>query len=220
MGIDIVGGGSGIGLPVDGSGVALKEGDATCAPSGGTGDLDKAPDLNRGCGVSLAVGPWFAVQTRPNCAAIALRNLGRQSFATFAPTIGVTRRVRDAFRTVQAPLFPGYVFVAAGADGARWRAINSTYGVSRIVSFCGAPAALPVDFIGALMARCDGDGRILPEPEGPCFEVGECVRITTGPLAELVGEVVKLSSERRIVLLLDLLGGKTRVTVSADHLTK
>lgn len=165
-------------------------------------------------------GPWFVVQAKPNCCGIARRNLGRQGFVTFAPTLDVTRRHRDGFRTTQALLFPGYVFVAAGESGNRWRSINSTYGVGRIVSFCGTPAPLPGDFVEALMARTDVDGRLLPEPKACPLAVGDDVRITVGPLADFVGEIVKMSSDLRVMLLLDLLGGKTRVTVPAGHLTK
>ena len=188
---------------------------AGAAPAaGGAGDF---PGASGGLAPAQA---WFAVQAKPNCVGIARRNLLRQGFATFAPTVQVTRRHRDAFRTSYVPLFPGYVFVSVGELGGRWRAINSTYGVSRIVSFGGTPAPLPGDFVAALMARCDAEGRVLPEPPADELAVGDGVRIRVGPFANLVGEIVKVSSDRRVVLLLDLLGGSARVAVSAGQLTK
>jgi transcriptional antiterminator RfaH len=170
--------------------------------------------------ISCHQGQWFAVQTKANAFNVARRHLTRQGFLNFAPTSEATRRQRGGFRTLQAPLFPGYIFVASDDQAQRWRAINSTYGVSRIVSFSGIPAPLPKGFIAALRARCDADGRILPEPEPPAFTLGEDVRITVGPFANLIGEILKVSCDRRVVLLLDLLGGKIRVTVSNDHLTR
>lgn len=170
--------------------------------------------------ISCHPGQWFAVQTKANAFNVARRHLTRQGFVNFAPTAEATRRQRGGFRTLQAPLFPGYIFVASDDHAQRWRAINSTYGVSRIVSFSGIPAPLPKGFIAALRARCDADGRILPEPEPPAFSLGEDVRITVGPFANLIGEILKVSSDRRVVLLLDLLGGKIRVTVSHDQLTR
>ncbi len=163
---------------------------------------------------------WFLAQFKPNSHLIAERNLVRQGFATFLPLQEDTLRRNGKFVTRMRPLFPGYIFVASDDQAQRWRAINSTYGVSRIVSFSGIPAPLPKGFIAALRARCDADGRILPEPEPPAFTLGEDVRITVGPFANLIGEILKVSCDRRVVLLLDLLGGKIRVTVSNDHLTR
>ena len=180
----------------------------------------QAGDSGAADAVSNHPGQWFAVQTKPNAINIARRNLTRQGFINFAPTSEVTRRHRDGFRTQQAPLFPGYIFVATDEHALRWRAINSTYGVSRIVSFSGTPAPLPRGFVAGLRARCDADDRILPEPEPSAFTPGEDVRITVGPFANLIGEILKLSSDRRVILLLDLLGGKIRVTVSHEHLTR
>lgn len=165
-------------------------------------------------------GPWFVAQVKPNCLSLAVRNLRRQGFSIFAPTLEVTRRRGDAFKTAYAPLFPGYIFLSLGAEIVHWRSVNSTYGVGRVVSFGGAPAAVDGRFVDALRARCDAEGRILPEPAGPSFRVGEEVRVSVGPFANLVGQIEKMAADGRVTVLLGLLGGRTRVGVSAAHLER
>ena len=84
---------------------------------------------------------WYIVQFKPNSHKIAVRNLQRQGFETFLPMHEVTRRTVVKFETVIRPLFAGYMFVACDPEKAWWRQINSTYGVSRMLSFAEGPQA-------------------------------------------------------------------------------
>jgi transcriptional antiterminator RfaH len=44
------------------------------------------------------------------------------------------------------------------------------------------------------------------------------VRITTGPFADFVAEVEKIAPDRRVWVLMELMGSETRVAVKADQL--
>ena len=83
---------------------------------------------------------WYIVQFKPNSHKIAIRNLERQGFETFLPMHEVTRRTVVKFETVIRPLFAGYMFVACDPEQAPWRQINSTYGISRMLSFSEGPS--------------------------------------------------------------------------------
>lgn len=50
-------------------------------------------------------------------------------------------------------------------DTAPWRKINSTVGVTRLVSFNGRPKALPTGLIAGLMVRCDTQGKVFPDDQ-------------------------------------------------------
>ncbi len=159
--------------------------------------------------------PWFVVQLKPNAEAIAKRNLLRQGINIFAPFEEVT--ARKARKLVQAckALFPGYLFVSFDQDAVRWRTVNSTLGVSRLVSFADdRPAQVPLGLISSLMRRCDPSGKLLP----PRFlHGGDVVRVTNGPFADFIGTVEQLAPDQRIWVLLDILGKNTRVAIrSAD----
>lgn len=158
---------------------------------------------------------WFLALLKPNCAKLAERNLHQQGFQTFQPMEERTRRIRGKFVTVLRPLFPGYAFVAVAAGAGAWRAVTSTRGISRLVGFGTAPASVPHDIIRELMQRCDTTGRLLP-PER--LKQGDKVRLTSGPFTEFIGRIDSIAPDQRVWVLLDLIGARRRVAVSADQL--
>lgn len=161
---------------------------------------------------SGASQPWLVAQLRPNCAAIAERNLSRQGFALFSPFEQLSVRRGQQFKLVQKPLFPGYVFVNPIAGSAPWQSINATYGVSRLVALTpNAPAPVPPDLMTSLMLRCDAAGKLLPRQ---AFQEGQAVRITGGPFTDFIGTVESMAPQQRVWLLLDILGTSTRVAIS------
>ena len=80
---------------------------------------------------------WHLIQFKPNAHRLAQRNLKRQDFEVFLPMQEITRRKASRFVSDLRPLFPGYMFVGVDSRAAPWRTINSTIGVSRLVSFDG-----------------------------------------------------------------------------------
>ncbi|MCC5975489.1 MAG: transcriptional activator RfaH [Rubellimicrobium sp.] len=161
--------------------------------------------------------PWFAAQLKPNSHQIAQRNLARQGFRVFLPLEEETRRTHGKFVTRLRPLFPGYIFVALDRASGSWRAVNSTYGITRLISLGAEPTPVPTALIDALMRRCDDEGLLLP-PEA--FQVGDQVVVAKGPFTDLVATIEMIDRDERIVLLMELMGGQTRVSVSPDHLRK
>jgi transcriptional antiterminator RfaH len=160
---------------------------------------------------------WYLAQVRPNCFRIAERNLIRQNFNVFCPVKQEMRRVGRRLQAVDRMLFNGYIFVGFSQESNVWRAVNSTHGISKLVAFGGYPRAVPAVIIENLRKRCDGDGRIIP-PEN--LQTGDAVEIISGPFANFVTTVDRLSSERRVWVLLNILGSKTRVKVSVDEIQK
>jgi transcriptional antiterminator RfaH len=69
--------------------------------------------------------------------------------------------------------------------------------------------------IEALMAACDEDGILRWKTE---FSLGQKVRVVSGPLTELVGELDQLTDADRVRVLLDIMGGSTRVVLPRDYL--
>lgn len=157
---------------------------------------------------------WFLAQLKPNCAAIADRNLTRQGFQTFLPQEETTLPRNGKFMTALRPLFPGYIFVAFDAARGMWRTINATYGITRLVSFGQEPAVVPSDLVTQLRLRCDAQGKLLPPLR---LKPGDQVMLTKGPFAHFVAEVETIAADRRVWVLMDIMGGQTRVAVKADQ---
>lgn len=158
---------------------------------------------------------WFLAQLKPNCADIAKKNLERQGFRTFLPLEEETRQRNGKFVTGTRPLFPGYIFVALDVDQGLWRHVNSTYGVTRLVSFGKTPKPVPRGLVSQLMQRCDISGQVLP-PDLP--KPGDQVTVTKGPFADFVARVEQIDPDQRIWVLMEMMGRQTRLALGAEQL--
>ena len=158
---------------------------------------------------------WYLLQLKPNSHRIAERNLNRQGFKTFLPMQEVTRRKASHFVNDLKPLFPGYIFVSFDSEIDAWRKINSTMGVSRLVSFGSEPKALPTQLVSGLMMRCDENGKLLPPNT---LREGDSVEVLTGPFAKFVATVDSIDPEQRIWVIMDYMGQKTRIQIASDQL--
>ena len=160
---------------------------------------------------------WFLAQLKPNCGHIAERNLRQQGFQTFLPMEDVTKQVRGRFVNAPRPLFPGYIFVAFDAATGHWRAVNSTYGLTRLVSFGKDPTPVPPASVSQMMSRCAAAGKLLP-PNLP--RPGEPVERATGPFADFVATVESIAADRRGWGFIAIMGGQTRLAVPVAQLRR
>ena len=158
---------------------------------------------------------WYIVQFKPNSYKIAIRNLERQGFETFLPMHEVTRRTAVKFETVTRPLFSGYMFVACDPETAPWRQIDSTYGISCMLSFANGPKPMPEGLIAGLRARCDNVGMVMPLDE---FAAGQSVEMHSGPFKNFIATVEQMASDARVWVLLDFMGKATRVQVDRQQI--
>ncbi len=157
---------------------------------------------------------WFLAQLKPNCWNVAERNLKRQGFKTFLPMAEETRQRNGRFVTAMRPVFPGYMFVGFEPARGLWRTVNSTYGITRLVSFGNAPAPVPAELVAQLRSRCDQSGKMLPQSD---LKPGDQVRLTSGPFANFVAEIESIEPDRRVWVLMEIMGGDKRVAVSPGH---
>ena len=161
------------------------------------------------------IGEWAAAATHPHREALASENLARQGFKSYCPVI--IRRVRHARRAYDTakPLFPGYLFIELKNWRTQLRPLLSTLGIRTVVMSGGRPATLPAGFVENLKAR-EIDGKIARPDRA--FQVGQTVMIHNGPFDGLIGQIVELRENDRVLLLLDVLKRATRVSVDAKQL--
>jgi len=65
------------------------------------------------------------------------------------------------------------------------------------------------------MLRCDASGKLLPPR---LLKPGDQVTLTTGPFTDFVATIETIAPDRRVWVLLEFMGGETRVAVSAEQL--
>ena len=122
---------------------------------------------------------WYVAQTHPHSEVKAGLHLSRQGFEIYLPRYLKKRRHARRVDTVAAPLYPGYVFVAIDCEVQRWRSIQSTIGVSRLVCHGDEPAAVPEGIVEELKRQQDENGWIVLRPR-PRFNAGDSVRVMYG----------------------------------------
>lgn len=158
---------------------------------------------------------WFVVQTQPHAEARACAHLTRQGFTIYLPRYRKRRRHARRVETVVAPLFPRYLFVAIDRMTQRWRCIQSTVGVSRLVCNGEEPAVVPPRVIRDIRAREDEAGLVRLD-QRPRFAPGDTVRVVGGAFSDCLGLFESLADCERVAILLDLLGRKVRVMLHDD----
>jgi transcriptional antiterminator RfaH len=166
--------------------------------------------------MSAAIGAcWYVVQTQVNGELRAARNLERQGFEIYLPRYLRRRRHARKVDFAAKPLFPRYLFVAIDVATQRWRSIQSTFGVSRLVSNGDEPAMVPEGVVDALRAREDDKGFVRFDSK-PAFAPGDKVLVLAGAFMDSAGLFSGLADHDRVSILLDLLGRKVRVLLDAD----
>jgi transcriptional antiterminator RfaH len=158
---------------------------------------------------------WYVVQTQVNGEAKAAQNLLRQGYEVYLPRYLKRRRHARKVDFAARPLFPRYMFVAIDMATQRWRSIQSTFGVSRLVCNGDDPAAVPDGVVRALRARENDKGFVQMDLR-PAFAPGDKVRILAGAFMDNAGLFSGLADHDRVSILLDMLGRKVRVLLDAD----
>ena len=166
--------------------------------------------------MSGAIGArWYVAQTQVNGEARAAQNLQRQGYEVYLPRYLKRRRHARKVDFTAKPLFPRYIFVAIDMATQRWRSIQSTFGVSRLVTNGDDPAMVPEGVVHALRAREDDKGFIRLDSK-PAFAPGDKVRVLAGAFMDSAGLFSGLADHDRVSILLEMLGRKVRVLLDAD----
>ena len=165
---------------------------------------------------ALEVGQrWYAVHCRQQREAIALTQLQFQGYRVFMPVRWKTIRHARRLKTVRAPLFPRYLFVAFDPGRDRWRRINGTLGVCSLVMAGDRPQPVPLDIVENFVALTDNKGIMRFDSE---LTEGQRVRLLKGPFCELIGELEQVNDAGRARILLKVMGGEFPVWSEIDSL--
>ena len=155
---------------------------------------------------------WYVVRTQPHREAQAAQQLENQDYRVFVPRFFKSRRHARKFETVLAPLFPRYMFIIIDLTRDRWRSVNGTYGVDRLLMRAGEPESVPHGLVEQLMSAAGADGVVRLSPG---LKQGQTIRVTAGPFAELMGKLESLDDQGRVRVLLEIMGGTVPVVLPA-----
>ena len=162
---------------------------------------------------------WYAVCCKPRQEAIAEVHLLRQSYHVYLPRICMRLRRRGHWIDAVEVLFPRYVFIRLDPQLRSTASVRSTRGVVGLVRFGGQPATVPDEVMDALLRREDA-GSGLHQEKRPLFSTGETVKLVDGPLTGMEGAFAQQDGDKRVIVLLELMGKANRVTVSRDWIAR
>ena len=160
--------------------------------------------------------PWYVVHTKVRQEQTACDNLARQGFTVYLPRIKVLKRIRNRQQARQEPMFPRYLFFRPGSAEHSIAPVRSTMGVMAIVRFGQEPAVMRSQALECIREFETRRNEAREEVISP-FQPGERIRVVAGPLAGMEGLISDVSHER-VVVLMQLLGQGTRVSLSHHQL--
>lgn len=160
---------------------------------------------------------WFLVHAQNGREALAEMHLQRQGYRTFLPAMRRSVRHARQIRSVTSAFFPGYLFVALDMEVDRWRSIDGTIGVIRLVKSGATPLAAPQGLVEELIGTSNGEG-VLDFTRR--FNRGDVVRIVHGPFVGQLACVENLNGQDRVRVLLSLMNQTVPVEVRGRDLVK
>lgn len=152
---------------------------------------------------------------------IRIETLGLENnvFAIEIPTENVTE-IKEGGRRVESEkkVFPGYVLVRMDLDDRSWAAVRNTPGVTGFVGSEGKPSPLTREEYNKIMKRTTHEA---PKKTASSLEVGQPVKVISGPLAEFDGVVSEVNPEAgKLKVLVSIFGRETSVELSYDQVAK
>jgi len=152
---------------------------------------------------------------------IASYDIGRMVTDIQIPTEEVTELKEGGKReTKEKKVFPGYVLVKMELDDNTWAIVRNTPGVTGFVGIDGKPAPLSRDDYNKIMHRTSRGSATAQAPRrtATSLEVGQSVRVISGPLADFDGTISEVSAETgKVKVMLTIFGRETPVELTVEQ---
>ena len=154
---------------------------------------------------------WYALRVKSRCEKLVASAARGRGFEEFLPLCLERHRWSDRMKTVELPLFPGYVFCRLNVENRL--PLLTIPGALHFVGIGKTP--IPLDDTEVLAIQSAVSSTLWTEP-WPYVEVGQRVRLEAGPLAGLEGILVEKRKQYRIVVSVTLLQRSMAVEIERD----
>ncbi len=158
---------------------------------------------------------WYVTQTKARQEGRAQENLESQGYTTYCPRITRLCRRRGAWQKVGEPLFPRYLFMRLEEGEDDFTPIRSTKGVLAMLRFGDKPASISQQAIDSIRHQ---------EQQWQHGELslkqGDKIQFIKGPFAGLNGIFNKKCNEKRVFILLELLGKENFISVDINNIVQ
>jgi transcriptional antiterminator NusG len=176
-------------------------------------------------------GDWFVVHTyagyenkvKQNLASrVKSMNVEEQIYEVVIPMEDVIEFKGGRKVVVQKKVFPGYLLVRMALDDDSWYVVRNTPGVTAFVGNASRPTPLSrkevESILGVGKEEPGHERKVRPRLE---FEVGEQVRVVTGPFADFNGAISDIDVARsKLTVLVNIFGRETPVELELGQVAK
>jgi transcription termination/antitermination protein NusG len=148
---------------------------------------------------------WYAIYTRSRQEQAVSRFLERfEKVHPYVPLKEVWSKRVDRRRRIRLPAFPGYIFLRCVLTAELRAAIKKAPGVVSIVTTGGLPCRIPDEQIESVRILLDASKDVDVHAE---FEIGQLVRIRSGPLKGARGTLIRTNPGRhRLMVRIEYVG--------------
>ena len=177
-------------------------------------------------------GEWFVVHTyagyenkvKSNLASrVRSMNMEERIFEVVIPMEDVIEFKAGRKTVVPKKVFPGYLLVRLNLDDDSWRVVRDTPGVTGFVGGGAKPTPLSRKEVEAILGvekieGTTGEKKARPRLE---FDVGEQVRVVTGPFADFNGAISEINVDQsKLKVLVNIFGRETPVELEFGQVAK
>lgn len=157
---------------------------------------------------------WYAVRVRSKFERNVSTVLEHKGVEQFLPTYRSRRIWTDRTKTLDLPLFPGYVFCRIPLE--QRNRVVTTDGVVGLVGAGRQP--IPVSDVEIEAIRTMIQSQVETQP-WPFLKVGQTVRICNGSLSGIEGILIRVKNSWRLVVSLTLLERSVAVEIDAAYVS-
>jgi transcriptional antiterminator NusG len=224
---------------------AAAPGDEGEAPEAAPGDEGEAPDLGDAELVEVEEVPepepspydrpgrWYVVHSyagyenkvKSNLASrVRSMNVEDRIFEVVIPMEDVIEFKNGRKVVVQKKVFPGYLLVRMRLDDDAWYVVRNTPGVTGFVGSGAKPTPLSrreVEDILGTGEKIEGPAAEKKVRPRLAYDVGEQVRVVTGPFADFNGVISEIDVDRsKLKVLVNIFGRETPVELEFGDVAK
>lgn len=162
---------------------------------------------------------WYACYTRARHEKRVDQLLSQRGVDTYLPLVPRERQWKDRKKTVEFPLFPGYLFGRFTLG--ELHQVLTTPGVSTVVRTNGLPTPIPEEELDNVRRFAEALAKTGVEPKPvPYLAEGQRVRVIEGPFRGVEGVVKERRGRRRVLVGLKAIGQGLEVDIPVVSLQR
>ncbi len=142
---------------------------------------------------------WYALYTHPRTEKKVAERLTEKNIEIFLPLQKKIKQWKDRKKLVEEPLIRSYIFVKI--DYKEYLNVLTTPGIVRFITFKGIAAPIPEKQINAIKLLLETDYNFEIRPER--FKVGEKIRVISGVLTGLEGELISIKNTHKVLIRIE-----------------